>query len=140
VANFTEDGSDVERHCETTDGITVAPIELPTAQLAGHVRRVVLDSSSVVIDMGRRMRLFTGNARIAAHLGTMRCIWPGCQIPASRCQTDHLTDWANGGRTSPRDGGPCCPRHNLLKNRGYTITRDHHGHFHTWRRDGTEIV
>ena len=129
----------VERHCETTDGVTVAPVEVLAALLLGHVRRVVQDSQGVVIDMGRRMRLFSGNARIAAHLGLMRCIWAGCEIPASRCHTDHLTNWAHGGHTRPHDGAPCCPRHNQWKNRGYQVTRDPHGHFHTWRPDGTEI-
>ena len=110
------------------------------AALAGHVRRVVLDSASVVIDMGRRQRLFTGNSRTAAHMMNPRCVWPGCEIPATRCQTDHLTDWQHGGHTNPNGGAPGCPRHNLKKNGGYTITRDPKGRYHTYRPDGTEIT
>jgi hypothetical protein len=129
-----------ERRCETSNGNPVALVEVAAVVLAGHVRRVVLDSASVVIDLGRKQRLFTGNARIAAHMGHPRCIWPGCEIPAARSQTDHLTPWNDNGTTSPRDGAPCCERHNLFKhNHGYTITRDHHGHFHTYRPDGTEV-
>jgi hypothetical protein len=32
-----------------------------------------------------------------------------------------------------------CPRHNRFKNRGYRTIRDPHGHWHTYRPDGTEI-
>ena len=127
------------RCCHTTDGVPIAPNEMLAAVLTGHIRRVILDSASVVIDMGRKQRLFTGNARIAAHMTNPRCIWVGCELPATRCHTDHLTDWQHGGHTRPHDGAPCCPRHNYLKNRGYTITRDHQGRYHTHRPNGTEI-
>ncbi len=128
------------RSCHTTDGTPVAPAEMLAAAIAGHIRRVVLDSASVVIDMGRRQRLFTGNARIAAHMTNPRCVYVGCEVPATRCHTDHLTDWQHGGHTNPHDGAPGCPRHNRLKNRGYTITRDPTGRYHTYRPDGTEIT
>jgi hypothetical protein len=129
-----------QRRCETANGHVLAPVEVAAAILAGHVRRVVCDSAGVVIDLGRKQRLFTGNARVAAHMGIARCIWPGCDTPAARCQTDHLTPWSESGTTSPDDGAPCCPRHNLFKhNRGYWITRDRAGGFHVHRPDGTEI-
>jgi hypothetical protein len=130
-----------KRRCETSNGHPLAPVEVAAVMLAGHVRRVVLDSGGVVIDLGRKQRLFAGSARVAAHMDLLRCIWPGCLIPAARCQTDHLTAWEDHGTTSPRDGGPCCARHNLFKhNHGYTITRDADGRFHTYRADGSEVA
>jgi hypothetical protein len=33
-----------------------------------------------------------------------------------------------------------CSHHNLIKNRGYRTRRDSHGHWHTYRPDGTEIT
>ena len=69
-----------------------------------------------------------------------RCIHPDCEVPAARCQTDHMLDWHKLGTTSPGNGPPECAYHNLRKlNRGYQVTRDEHGRYHTWRPDGTEI-
>jgi hypothetical protein len=65
------------RRCETTTGILLDPDDVLAAAFTGHVRRVVLDSASVVTDLGRRRRLFTGGAREAVRLGSRRCVWPG---------------------------------------------------------------
>ncbi len=64
------DPGEVDRYrCETTTGIPIDPSDAVVAALIGHVRRVVIDTTGVVIDLGRRRRLFTGAARqaIAAH-------------------------------------------------------------------------
>ena len=107
--------------------------------LIGQVRRVVTDSAGVVIHLGRRQRLFTGNACDAVLLASTTCIWPGCERPSSRCQADHITDWQHHGRTDPDNGAPLCPHHNRAKNRGFTVRRDDDGTWHTHRADGTEI-
>jgi hypothetical protein len=125
--------------CETTNGVRVDPIAALTVALHGHVRRVVYDSAGNVIDLGRRRRLFTGSAREAVRLQSPRCIWPGCSIPAGRCESDHLNDWQHRGPTRPDNGAPLCPRHNRYKNHGYRVWRDATGHWHTYRPDGTEI-
>ena len=62
------------------------------AALAGHVRRTVVDSDRVVIDLGRRQRLFTGNARQAAKLLVRRCEHVGCELPGDWCEVDHDDD------------------------------------------------
>jgi hypothetical protein len=129
------------RRCATTSGVPVAPNDLLAAAIVGHVRRVVLDSRSVVIDLGRTRRLFTGAARFAAHFGRSRCYWPGCEVPAARCQTDHLEEWQHHGTTSPGCGAPGCPHHNRFKtNRGYRVTRSADGGLHVVRPDGTEVA
>ena len=125
--------------CETTSGVLVDPVGAVVAALHGHVRRVVFDSAGNVIDLGRRRRLFTGAAREAVRLQATRCIWPGCNIPAGRCQSDHLKDWHDTGPTRPDNGAPLCGRHNRWKTRGYRVWRDPNGHWHTQRPDGTEI-
>ena len=125
--------------CETTGGVLVDPVAAVIAALHGHVRRVVFDSAGNVIDLGRRRRLFTGAAREAVRLQASRCIWPGCNIPAGRCQSDHLKDWHDTGPTRPDNGAPLCGRHNRWKTRGYRVWRDPNGHWHTQRPDGTEI-
>jgi hypothetical protein len=126
------------RRCETIDGVPLDPADVVMASLIGHVRRVVMNRAGVVIEMGRKSRLFTGSAREAAKLQGTRCLWPGCGRP--RTQIDHSTDWAHRGPTDPANAGPGCGRHNRFKNRGYTVWRDERGRWHTYRPDGTEIV
>jgi hypothetical protein len=70
-----------------------------------------------------------------------RCYHPGCRTKTRRCQIDHRTEWHRGGTTDPDNGAPGCGRHNRLKHHHrYTVHRDHHGHWHTYRPDGTEII
>lgn len=126
--------------CETSNGVLLHPDDVVRAALIGRVRRVVFDQAGTVIDFGRRQRLFTGSAREAVLLHATRCVWPGCTVTAGRCEIDHLNPWGNSGPTSPSNGGPVCQSHNRWKNRGYTIRRDSHGSWHTYRPDGTELT
>ena len=128
-----------QRRCETASGVPVTPDDAVRAALAGHVRRVVLDSAGVVIDLGRRRRLFTGAAADAVRLAATRCGFQGCDIAVSLCEIDHLIDWARHGPTSPRNGAPLCHTHNQAKNHGFRIERDDHGHLHTIRPDNTHL-
>jgi hypothetical protein len=129
----------LRRRCETADGIPLAPGEVLAAALAGRVRRIVTQADGVVVDMGRRRRLFTGAVREAALLGAHTCVWPGCDIPASRCQADHVVDWRHAGETSAQNGAPMCGRHNRFKNNGHTPHRDQRGLWHVLRPDGSRI-
>jgi hypothetical protein len=132
-----------ERRCETADGVPVDPAQVLAAMLVGRLRRVVIDAAGVVIDLGRRSRLFTGGARDAVLLGgvSQRCLWPGCEQPAGRrCQIDHSVAWSDGGLTRPDNGGILCGHHNRHKARGYTVRRDPNGHWHTYRPNGAEVA
>jgi hypothetical protein len=126
--------------CETLDGRLVDPTEVVAATLVGHIRRVVYGADGVVIDLGRRQRLFTGPSRLAALLGTATCYWPGCAVPVHRCETDHLQPWGAGGSTSPGNGAPACGKHNRFRNHGFTVRRDDDGRLHVHRPDGSEIT
>ena len=129
-----------QRRCETASGIPVPPGDVVAAMIWGQVRRVVVDSAGVVINMGRRQRLFRGNARQAILLQSSRCVMAGCATPIRRCEADHLTEWGRHGHTNGPNGAPVCGRHNRLKNSGYRVHRDEHGFWHTYRPDGTEIT
>ncbi len=134
-------GPGVGFRCSTLDGHPVDPTEAVANALLGHVRRVVVGADSVVIDLGRRRRLFTGPAQLAARLSSTECYWPGCHVPVTDCDTDHLIPWADrgGGSTNPRNEGPACGRHNRHKNHGYSVHRDPAGTWHIHRPDGTEL-
>ena len=109
--------------------------------IRGHVRRVVVDSAGVVIDLGRRQRLFTGAAREAAKLLIRRCEHPGCDLPADWCHVDHMTEWADGGATDQTNAGVRCGRHNTTKSvKRWRTKRDVKGRTHTIRADGTIII
>jgi hypothetical protein len=131
--------------CSTIDGHPLEPTEAVAASLLGKLRRVVVGADSVVIDLGRTQRLFTGSSRLAAQLANTECFWPGCHVPVSHCQVDHLgpfterPDGRGGGCTCPENGRPACGKHNRHKESGYTVWRDPTGHWHVQRPDGTEI-
>ncbi|MCU1357919.1 MAG: hypothetical protein JWM89_3337, partial [Acidimicrobiales bacterium] len=149
--------TDARYRCSTLDGHPIEPTEAAAHALIGHIRRAVIGADSVIIDLGRSQRLFTGPAALAVRLGNTHCYWPGCTVPVTNCQIDHLLPWANppgpdgggggggggsggGGETNPHNGGPACGRHNRYKQHGYTVHRDPDGHWHTYRPDGTEIT
>jgi len=134
----------VHTRSRTTGGAPVDPADAVAASLLGHVRRVVVGADGVIVDLGRRSRLFTGSARTAAVLQAAlddagRCLWPGCIH--RRCQIDHVQEWvADDGDTDVANSGPLCGRHNRWKTRGYHTWRDPTGVWHTQRPDGTEII
>lgn len=134
----------------TLTGAVLPPNRAVAHALLGDLRRVVVGSDSVTIELGRR-RTYTGYARLAVQLNADRCYWPGCNVPVSRCQIDHLTPHSErgrdpttgldrgGGRTDPHNGGPLCGTHNRHKEYGYTVTRRSDGTIHIMRPDGTTL-
>jgi hypothetical protein len=126
------------RRCSTQDGQPIDPIRALRASIEGHVRFVITNDEGVPIRWGRERRLFTGPARQAVMSLLHRCTFPGCRVPSSKCQADHLDEWATGGLTEPGNGGPECGRHNRFRNRGFRSVRDRWG-WHMFRPDGTEI-
>ncbi len=142
-ATITDQPIDPDRYrdvvCRTRSGVQLRPADAVNAALLGHVRRVVYDSQGVVVDLGRRSRLFRGSSREAVMLLATSCSWVGCDRPVEWCDADHSITWAAHGATVPRNGVPLCRRHHVMKGRGYRVHRDEHGHWHTYDPDGTEI-
>ena len=129
-----------QRHCETSTGIAVLPDVALKAALIGHVRRVVIDSAGVVVNMGRKQRLFTGSAREAAKLMTHRCGFLGCDIPATYAEVDHLDEWGrDDGNTDQDNAGINCKTHNRAKHRGFRAERQPNGQIVFYKPDGTAM-
>jgi hypothetical protein len=116
------------------------PIDVVKASIIGHVRRVVYDGAGVVIDLGRKQRLFSGASREAVMLLAVVCSWTGCDMRAEWCEADHTVGWKGGGNTDSDNGGPLCPRHNVMKEQGFRIWRDPDGDWHTFDPEGNEIL
>jgi hypothetical protein len=127
---------------ESSTGVTLAPDDVIAACLSGVVRRVVIDSASVVVDAGRKRRLFTGVARELALLLWQRCGHLGCTVPADRCEVDHMDEWdADGGATDQSNARPRCDTHNPFKSkRRLKSVRDPNGYIVDYRSDGTPML
>jgi len=127
---------------ETTTGIPIDPYVIVAAALNGRLRRIVVDSRGVPVNIGRKQRFFTGALREVLQMVWKRCFQPGCDIPAGRCEIDHVIGFAlDGGETSAGNGGPGCGCHNRWKHdHGYRVWLDPDGQWHTYRPNGTEIA
>jgi len=142
------DPSDVDAHrCHTDLGERIPASEALQAALLGYVRRVVVDSRSNVIDLGRRRRLFSGSSREAVELQNMlrgrtgiHCAWPGDRGHPFRQQADHREPAARGGPTNAANGELYCGVHNRLKERGFRPVRQPGGTWTILRPDGRPIT
>jgi Domain of unknown function (DUF222) len=130
-----------DRRCETASGIQLHPHDVLRAALAGHVRRVVLDSNGVIVNMGRLSRLYTGSARTAAKLLIHHCQRPGCELPTDFSQIDHNTEWNEHGSTDQTNAGVICGPDNREKHRQkWKRQRATNAHQYTIRADGTIML
>lgn len=84
----------------------------------GNLKRVLLDSKSEVIDVGRTKRLVDGALRRALSLRDKHCQWPGCERPASWCDGHHLVHWIDGGETNLQNCVLLCKRHHRMVHEG----------------------
>lgn len=100
-----------DRLCETDDGTVISPTQMIEQALCGHVRRLVYQAPGVILDYGRKQRLFTGALRQAIHARDRTCDHPGCEIPARHCDIDHTTDWDHNGPTTHTNGRSKCSYH-----------------------------
>jgi hypothetical protein len=105
-----------------TGGQLSAPEARVMACQAGVIP-AVLDSTSQLLDLGRRVRLHTKAQRIAIAHRDQHCTATGCTVPAAWCHVHHKTPWSRGGRTTVNDGTLLCPRHHTMVHRpDYTAT------------------
>lgn len=139
------DGLDLDlgvERLEADTGTTVSPDDVLATAVIGHVRRVVIDAAGVVVDAGRKRRLFSGVARQMALLLAHSCDHLGCTVPARLCQVDHLAEWErDDGGTDQANSKPRCNTHNPLKSaHRLRSKRDEFGNVVDFRHDGTAMV
>jgi Domain of unknown function (DUF222)/HNH endonuclease len=75
------------------------------------VTRIVLDSRSAVIDVGRARRTISGPTRKALNVRDRGCTWPGCERPASWTSGHHIRHWIHGGTNESSNLTLLCYRH-----------------------------
>jgi hypothetical protein len=100
------------RICELADHTVVAPGALVRWLDRAWVERVVFDGPDRVTNVGVRRRVFTGATRRAVEVRDGECFHPTCEVPAERCQIDHVQPWATGGLTVESNGRVACGFHN----------------------------
>ncbi len=102
------------------DEAGVATLSTGDRITAGQARRLactagiipfVLGGKSVILDQGRRRRLFTDAQHVALALLHPTCTETDCGIPAAWTEAHHKTPWSRGGKTDLRDGTLLCPFH-----------------------------
>lgn len=142
VGEFSADPETMaSRYCHLASGAPIHPSVVLRALLTGHIRRVVVDSKSVVTELGVRRRVFTGAARDAARLLSFTCTHAGCTVRARHSQIDHMLEWADGGTTSQHNAQPRCGPHNRFKNRErWRTKRDQRGRHYDVRPDGSILL
>jgi hypothetical protein len=115
---------------ETLLGLTGAPaaemeFSLPISSKAVErlacdctVTRILLNSDSTVIDVGRAKRVISGPQRKALRVRDQGCVWPGCDRQASFSSGHHLTHWIHGGPTDLSNLVLLCLRHHWMVHEG----------------------
>jgi hypothetical protein len=92
------------------------------------ITRILLDSESMVIDVGRAKRTISGPARKALNARDRGCTWPGCERPARWTSGHHLVHWIHGGTNEPDNLTLLCYRHHWMVHEGeWQIVRDSDG-------------
>lgn len=94
------------------------PIDAETARrLAGGTGawdRILTDPLSGRT-LGSDRRLAPPDLRRWVQARDQHCRFPGCTVPAIRCEIDHVLDWAKGGSTTPGNLQALCQRHHSMK-------------------------
>jgi len=102
----------------TSSGFALSPGEVRAAMCSAGIYPVILNGDCLPLDLGRTQRLFSkaqGRALRAAYRG---CSYPGCSMPAARCELDHLDAWEKGGCTDITSAALGCPVHHVERHCG----------------------
>src|SRR5438128_4121324 len=92
------------------------------------VTRILLDSDSMVIDVGRAKRRPSGPTYKALKVRDKGCVWPGCDRPATWTSAHHVVHWIRGGPTDLPNLCLLCYRHHwMVHEGGWQIVRTDDG-------------
>jgi hypothetical protein len=108
------------------------------------IRRILLGPKSVVIEVGRELRLPGVAARAALQARAGGCEWPKCDRPVGFTNAHHMVHWGQGGTTDVANLVLLCYRHHwMIHEGGWQLARDESGRmlavaptpiFRTWTR------
>ena len=103
------------RVCELANGTIVSPGSLVPYLDQAWFERIVF-APGKRIECSVTSRFFTGATRRAIEVRDQQCTNPYCEIPAERCEIDHITPYSQGGETTQENGQCQCGFHNRRRN------------------------
>lgn len=102
----------------TVEGIGPIPIHV-ARELAGGskdwTRVLTHPETGIILSVGRTKYRPPKQLRQLVKWRAGRCLAPGCNVPADRCDIDHNQDWADGGHTRLTNLNPFCRGHHAIK-------------------------
>lgn len=106
-------GAETLKHvCELAEGTVISPGKLIPWLSTADYESILFDGPHTVISVSHQRR-FTGALRRAIEVRDRGCTHPSdCDIPASRCDVDHIVPYAKHGPTSQFNGRLQCATHN----------------------------
>ncbi|WP_426595088.1 DUF222 domain-containing protein [Cellulomonas sp. McL0617] len=107
-----------------------------------QITRVVFGPDSVVLNVGRAERTYTGAKRRAIIARDERCRFPGCSAPPGMSEVHHTEHWLRDhGETDVRTGVlTCWYHHALIHERAIEVRRGADGRWTFRDRRGRELV
>ena len=101
-----------ERLCELSTGTVITPGQLIPYLGTAEIESILFDGPSTVLTVSDK-RTFTGKLRRAIQVRDRRCGHrTGCDVPAERCDVDHIVPHVDDGPTSQFNGRIRCATHN----------------------------
>jgi hypothetical protein len=123
--------------CELGDGVPIPPETMQRLTCDALIRRVIVDTNGVPLEVGRAARTATNAQWAAMAAEHSTCRWPGCCQPISRCQAHHIQVWEKGGHTDLANLVPLCSRHHHAVHEGrWTVRLLPDRTLRVWRPDG----
>jgi Domain of unknown function (DUF222)/HNH endonuclease len=124
---------------ETSHGTFLTADEIQRLACDACLTRVVLDSESRPLDVGRTKRLVTPAIRAAVCARDLRCVFPGCDRPSHWSDVHHLEHWVDGGETRIDNLVLLCRHHHVLVHEGGWALTGAPGDLHFYRPNGGEL-
>jgi hypothetical protein len=110
-------------HCLPVSSTTIERLACDSS-----IARVLLNSESLVIDVGRSKRVVSEPGRRALTARDGHCTWTECDRPASRSAAHHLVHWIHGGTSDLNNLVLLCHRHHwMVHEGGWQIVRGEDG-------------
>jgi uncharacterized protein DUF222/HNH endonuclease len=110
-------------HCLPVSSTTIERLACDSS-----IARVLLNSESLVIDVGRSKRVVSEPGRRALTARDGHCTWRECERPASRSAAHHLVHWIPGGTSDLDNLILLCHRHHwMVHEGGWQIVRGEDG-------------
>jgi len=119
LETLTGDATGAGIVCEADDGTALPVSTVRRLCCDAHVIPLVLGSSSIVLDQGRRVRTATAEQRTAIAGMHRTCAFPACTVDVVACRIHHVRWWwKHRGRTDLDNLIPLCEQHHHLVHEG----------------------